>query len=119
MACDLPATDVRQAQIENNHVGMNRRDDLEGLLSRGRFMHRVAVCAQRSSEESPDGRFVVNDQHSRPLFSHLFCSVGNVNFTSVPPCAARSIQIRPWWASMNPLQMERPRPAPLATPADA
>jgi len=89
------------------------RDAFFGAVPSGKL---ARVTEGRSAEKSADSSFVVNDQHPRSQFGHYFACTGRKKATSVPPCARHFANIRPLWASTKPLQIERPRPAPLAAP---
>ena len=63
----LEPVDVGQAEVEDDDVGLARRELRESLGARRRLEQPVAVAGQRGAQEAPDLRLVLDEDDDRLL----------------------------------------------------
>ena len=105
--------DPGKAEIQDHHVRMGARRDLQRPLAVGRGLDVVAPRAQVRAQAAEDLRFVVDDQDAR------HGSALNASTIVSPPPGVSSTSTSPPIASTNPRATARPRPDPVARRAIA
>jgi hypothetical protein len=68
-AGDFDSIDIRQPDIEDNHIGLQRWDHLENFFTGTGFVNRIPSCGQPSTKNLAECILVIHQQNCRaPIF---------------------------------------------------
>ncbi len=116
------AIHVRQAKIEDQHVGPVPGDSRQARLTVGRGAHLVLVRGEVDPQRAQDRLLIVNDEHpghepGRWLTARTWLdgavATGSRNRMVRPPPGVSTASITPPIAAMKPLATASPRPTPV------
>lgn len=112
MPRDLDAVAIRQTEVEDDDIRMNGGGRRQGGTGASRFEDCEGLSPQHNAQKTPDRVIIIYDEYADALGTHRDHPMGMRTLTTMPPPSCWAAQIRPLWASTNPLAMVRPSPVP-------
>src|SRR5207302_4003374 len=107
-AGDLDAVAIGQPEVQDDDIRTNGGGRRHRGSGGAGFEDREGLFPKHDAQKTPEGGIIVDNEDSKAVGAHRRHTVGMLTLTTMPPPSRRAAQMRPLWASTNPVAMVRP-----------